>query len=86
VHPPLHKLRGEGHPKGGQRPFTAEGLPSLAALGLAGGDGTEAADPLSGRIMLVRDFGGIVFAALRAWSGDRQLAFTQNRSGDHHSP
>ncbi len=34
-------------PEGGQRPATTQGLPSLAALGLAGGDGTEPADPLS---------------------------------------
>jgi lysyl-tRNA synthetase class 2 len=39
--------RGRGHSKGGQRPATTEGLPSLAALGLAGGDGTEPADPLA---------------------------------------
>ncbi|MFH9002321.1 bifunctional lysylphosphatidylglycerol synthetase/lysine--tRNA ligase LysX [Streptomyces afghaniensis] len=120
--------RGRGHPKGGQRPATTQGLPSLAALGLAGGDGTEPADPLAGlsdqvrvrhrkldrlraagndpypvgiparthtlagieqgddvtvagRIMLVRDFGGIVFVVLRDWSGDHQLALTRDRSG-----
>ncbi|MEU6181442.1 hypothetical protein [Streptomyces coeruleorubidus] len=39
---------GRGHSKGRQRPATTEGLPSLAALGLAGGDGTEPADPLAG--------------------------------------
>ncbi|MFF9118634.1 bifunctional lysylphosphatidylglycerol synthetase/lysine--tRNA ligase LysX [Streptomyces massasporeus] len=128
--PSMRKLwgKGKGHPKGGQRPATTAGLPSLAALGLAGGDGTEPADPLSGlsdqvrvrhrklerlraegtdpypvgtparthtlaevrpgeqvtvagRIMLVRDFGGIVFAVLRDWSGDHQLALTRDRSG-----
>ncbi|GGS44422.1 hypothetical protein GCM10010270_13510 [Streptomyces violaceus] len=125
----MRKLWGRGHPKGGQRPVTTEGLPSLAALGLAGGDGTEPAGPLSGlpdqvrvrhrkldrlraagtdpypvgiparthtlagirqgegvtvagRIMLVRDFGGIVFVVLRDWSGDHQLALTRDRSGD----
>ncbi|MGW5135050.1 bifunctional lysylphosphatidylglycerol synthetase/lysine--tRNA ligase LysX [Streptomyces sp. NPDC004135] len=126
--PSMRKLWGNGHPKGGQRPATTEGLPSLAALGLAGGDGTEPADPLAGlpeqvrvrhrtldrlraagtdpypvdiparthtlaevepgqdvtvagRLMLVRDFGGIVFAVLRDWSGDHQLALTRDRSG-----
>ncbi|CAL9642126.1 bifunctional lysylphosphatidylglycerol synthetase/lysine--tRNA ligase LysX [Streptomyces sp. enrichment culture] len=126
--PSMRKLWGNGHPKGGQRPATTEGLPSLAALGLAGGDGTEPADPLAGlpeqvrvrhrtldrlraagtdpypvdiparthtlaevepgqdvtvagRVMLVRDFGGIVFAVLRDWSGDHQLALTRDRSG-----
>lgn len=36
---------------------------------------------LAGRVMLVRDFGGVVFAVLRDWSGDRQLALTRDRSG-----
>ncbi|MCH0564542.1 MULTISPECIES: bifunctional lysylphosphatidylglycerol synthetase/lysine--tRNA ligase LysX [unclassified Streptomyces] len=36
---------------------------------------------VAGRIMLVRDFGGIVFAVLRDWSGDRQLALTRSGSG-----
>ncbi|MFF0885860.1 bifunctional lysylphosphatidylglycerol synthetase/lysine--tRNA ligase LysX [Streptomyces sp. NPDC003456] len=127
--PSMRKLWGKGHPKkNGQRPATTEGLPSLAALGLDGGDGTGPADPRSalpdqvrvrhrkldrlradgtdpypvqiparthtlaevepgqdvtvaGRVMLVRDFGGIVFAVLRDWSGDHQLALTRDRSG-----
>lgn len=36
---------------------------------------------VAGRIMLVRDFGGIVFAVLRDWSGDHQLALTRDGSG-----
>ncbi|MGW7269189.1 bifunctional lysylphosphatidylglycerol synthetase/lysine--tRNA ligase LysX [Streptomyces sp. NPDC054864] len=36
---------------------------------------------VAGRLMLVRDFGGVVFAVLRDWSGDRQLALTRDRSG-----
>ncbi|QIB42253.1 bifunctional lysylphosphatidylglycerol synthetase/lysine--tRNA ligase LysX [Streptomyces aureoverticillatus] len=36
---------------------------------------------VAGRVMLVRDFGGVVFAMLRDWSGDLQLAFTRDRSG-----
>ncbi|MEU6261129.1 bifunctional lysylphosphatidylglycerol synthetase/lysine--tRNA ligase LysX [Streptomyces sp. NPDC047043] len=36
---------------------------------------------VAGRVMLVRDFGGIVFAVLRDWSGDRQLALTREESG-----
>ncbi|MGW5868462.1 bifunctional lysylphosphatidylglycerol synthetase/lysine--tRNA ligase LysX [Streptomyces sp. NPDC055239] len=35
---------------------------------------------VAGRVMLVRDFGGVVFAVLRDWSGDRQLALTRDRS------
>ncbi|MET9385532.1 bifunctional lysylphosphatidylglycerol synthetase/lysine--tRNA ligase LysX [Streptomyces sp. NPDC002928] len=36
---------------------------------------------VAGRVMLVRDFGGIVFAVLRDWSGDRQVALTRAESG-----
>ncbi|MEU9656099.1 bifunctional lysylphosphatidylglycerol synthetase/lysine--tRNA ligase LysX [Streptomyces chartreusis] len=126
--PSLHKLRRKGHPKNGPRPATTEGLPSLAALGLEGGDEagaagpdaglpeqvrirhrtldrlrTEGVDPypvgiparthalaevrtgeqvtVAGRVMLVRDFGGLVFAVLRDWSGDHQLALTRKDSG-----
>ncbi|MCH5670989.1 bifunctional lysylphosphatidylglycerol synthetase/lysine--tRNA ligase LysX [Streptomyces gilvus] len=126
--PSLRKLWGKGHSKGASRPVTTEGLPSLSALGLAGGDEAGPDDPLAGlpeqvrvrhhkldrlaadgtdpypvgiprrthtlaevrpgddvtvagRIMLVRDFGGIVFAVLRDWSGDHQLALTRERSG-----
>ncbi|MGY6019749.1 bifunctional lysylphosphatidylglycerol synthetase/lysine--tRNA ligase LysX [Streptomyces spinosirectus] len=126
--PSLRKLWGKGHPRGAGRPATTEGLPSLSALGLAGGDEAgpgvpyaglpeqvrvrhrtldrlraDGIDPypvgiphlthaladvragdqvtVAGRIMLVRDFGGIVFVVLRDWSGDHQLALTRERSG-----
>ncbi|MGQ5633683.1 MULTISPECIES: bifunctional lysylphosphatidylglycerol synthetase/lysine--tRNA ligase LysX [unclassified Streptomyces] len=36
---------------------------------------------VAGRLMLVRDFGGIVFAVLRDWSGDHQVALTRDRCG-----
>ncbi|MBL1086111.1 bifunctional lysylphosphatidylglycerol synthetase/lysine--tRNA ligase LysX [Streptomyces actinomycinicus] len=36
---------------------------------------------VAGRLMLVRDFGGIVFAVLRDWSGDHQIALTRDGSG-----
>ncbi|MBT2416488.1 bifunctional lysylphosphatidylglycerol synthetase/lysine--tRNA ligase LysX [Streptomyces sp. ISL-22] len=126
--PSLHKLRRKGHPRNGPRPATTEGLPSLAALGLAGGDEAGASRPdaglpeqvrirhhtldrlraggvdpypvgvparthalaevregeqvtVAGRVMVVRDFGGIVFVVLRDWSGDHQLALTRKDSG-----
>ncbi|QEV21531.1 bifunctional lysylphosphatidylglycerol synthetase/lysine--tRNA ligase LysX [Streptomyces alboniger] len=131
--PSLRKLWGKGHhrPRGVARPATTEGLPSIAALGLAGQGGTADADPASkladqirvrhhkldrlraedtdpypvglpppthqlaslnrdmtgaqvmvaGRVMLVRDFGGVVFVVLRDWSGDRQLALTRATTG-----
>lgn len=129
--PSLRKLWGKGHkPKGVTKPATTEGLPPIAALGLAGAGGPGGADPaaalpeqvrirhrkldrlraegvdpypvglsprshelaeitedltgdqvtVAGRVMLVRDFGGVVFAVLRDWSGDRQLAFMRDRS------
>ncbi|MFE9450821.1 bifunctional lysylphosphatidylglycerol synthetase/lysine--tRNA ligase LysX [Streptomyces sp. NPDC006739] len=126
--PSLRKLWGKGHPKGGQRPATTEGLPPLTALGLDGGDQAgpvapdaglpdqvrvryrtldrlraDGTDPypvgapapthaladvprgaevtVAGRVMLVRDFGGIVFVVLRDWSADHQLALTRAGSG-----
>ncbi|MEV6528753.1 MULTISPECIES: bifunctional lysylphosphatidylglycerol synthetase/lysine--tRNA ligase LysX [Streptomyces] len=36
---------------------------------------------VAGRVVLVRDFGGLVFAVLRDWSGDLQIALTRSRSG-----
>ncbi|MEU7412403.1 bifunctional lysylphosphatidylglycerol synthetase/lysine--tRNA ligase LysX, partial [Streptomyces sp. NPDC042638] len=36
---------------------------------------------VAGRVMLVRDFGGIVFAVLRDWSGDHQIALTRDGCG-----
>ncbi|MFD9391952.1 bifunctional lysylphosphatidylglycerol synthetase/lysine--tRNA ligase LysX [Streptomyces sp. NPDC060000] len=36
---------------------------------------------VAGRIMRVRDFGGIVFVTLRDWSGDHQLALTRHTLG-----
>ncbi|MFF3445926.1 bifunctional lysylphosphatidylglycerol synthetase/lysine--tRNA ligase LysX [Streptomyces sp. NPDC002667] len=36
---------------------------------------------VAGRVMLVRDFGGILFAVLRDWSGDLQIALTRKESG-----
>ncbi|WP_329222886.1 bifunctional lysylphosphatidylglycerol synthetase/lysine--tRNA ligase LysX [Streptomyces sp. NBC_01485] len=47
---------------------------TLAALaGIPAGETVTVA----GRIMRVRDFGGIVFVTLRDWSGDHQLALTR---------
>ncbi|WP_427924271.1 bifunctional lysylphosphatidylglycerol synthetase/lysine--tRNA ligase LysX [Streptomyces sp. cg40] len=36
---------------------------------------------VAGRVMRVRDLGGIVFLTLRDWSGDHQLALTRAESG-----
>ncbi|MBW5480522.1 bifunctional lysylphosphatidylglycerol synthetase/lysine--tRNA ligase LysX [Streptomyces bambusae] len=36
---------------------------------------------VAGRVMLVRDLGGVAFALLRDWSGDLQLMLTRDESG-----
>ncbi|RSS73319.1 bifunctional lysylphosphatidylglycerol synthetase/lysine--tRNA ligase LysX [Streptomyces sp. WAC06614] len=36
---------------------------------------------VAGRVMVVRDLGGVVFALLRDWTGDLQLMFTREESG-----
>ncbi|MFE0577387.1 bifunctional lysylphosphatidylglycerol synthetase/lysine--tRNA ligase LysX [Streptomyces sp. NPDC058874] len=36
---------------------------------------------LAGRVMVVRDLGGVAFAVLRDWSGDVQLMLTRDESG-----
>ncbi len=43
--PSLRKVRGKGHPKGGHRPATTEGLPALSVLGLDGGDEARPGEP-----------------------------------------
>ncbi|MFJ7777651.1 bifunctional lysylphosphatidylglycerol synthetase/lysine--tRNA ligase LysX [Streptomyces yangpuensis] len=45
--------------------------------------GARTTDPatLAGRVMVVRDLGGVVFAVLRDWSGDIQLMLTRDEAG-----
>ncbi|MFF3323941.1 bifunctional lysylphosphatidylglycerol synthetase/lysine--tRNA ligase LysX [Streptomyces sp. NPDC002889] len=38
-------------------------------------------ETVAGRVMVVRDLGGVVFAVLRDWSGDLQLALTRDGCG-----
>ncbi|RDG31172.1 bifunctional lysylphosphatidylglycerol synthetase/lysine--tRNA ligase LysX [Streptomyces corynorhini] len=49
-----------------------------------GGPRTGAGAPVTaaGRVMAVRDLGGIVFAVLRDWSGDLQIALTRDTAAD----
>ncbi|MFJ4478619.1 bifunctional lysylphosphatidylglycerol synthetase/lysine--tRNA ligase LysX [Streptomyces xanthochromogenes] len=44
-------------------------------------EGEGIAATVAGRVMAVRDFGGVVFAVLRDWSGDLQLALTREGAG-----
>ena len=46
--PSLHKLRRNGHPRGGPRPATTEGLPGRGGRGRAGGSGAGAAGRVAG--------------------------------------
>ncbi|MGW5401217.1 bifunctional lysylphosphatidylglycerol synthetase/lysine--tRNA ligase LysX [Streptomyces sp. NPDC003952] len=45
--------------------------------------GTRSGSPVTvaGRVMVVRDLGGVVFAVLRDWSGDVQLMLTRDEAG-----
>ncbi|MFG2717954.1 bifunctional lysylphosphatidylglycerol synthetase/lysine--tRNA ligase LysX [Streptomyces sp. NPDC048416] len=45
----------------------------------AQGEGMEAT--VAGRVMAVRDFGGVVFVVVRDWSGDLQLVLTREGAG-----
>ncbi|MFF8726536.1 bifunctional lysylphosphatidylglycerol synthetase/lysine--tRNA ligase LysX [Streptomyces sp. NPDC015171] len=69
----LDRLRARGtdpYPVGTPAPtHTLAGVPPGADVTVAG------------RVMAVRDHGGIVFAVLRDWSGDHQIALTRDGSG-----
>ncbi|MER6997890.1 bifunctional lysylphosphatidylglycerol synthetase/lysine--tRNA ligase LysX [Streptomyces sp. NPDC000410] len=52
---------------------------AYASLAPAARSGDRAT--VAGRVMAVRDFGGVVFVVLRDWSGDLQVAFTREESG-----
>ncbi|WP_344074113.1 bifunctional lysylphosphatidylglycerol synthetase/lysine--tRNA ligase LysX [Streptomyces crystallinus] len=75
-HRKLERLRAEG-----AEPYPVV-IPSrthtLAEL-RASGAGTAAT--VAGRVLAVRDFGGVVFVVLRDWSGDLQLALTRDGTG-----
>ncbi|MFD7785993.1 bifunctional lysylphosphatidylglycerol synthetase/lysine--tRNA ligase LysX [Streptomyces nojiriensis] len=58
---------------------THEGAPGRPALPPGARTGEQAT--LAGRVMLVRDLGGVVFAVLRDWSGDIQLMLTRDEAG-----
>ncbi|OAR23211.1 lysine--tRNA ligase [Streptomyces sp. ERV7] len=75
-HRKLERLRAEGaEPYPVVIPTRTHTLAELRAAGA----GTAAT--VAGRVLAVRDFGGVVFAVLRDWSGDLQLAFTRDGTG-----
>ncbi|MEU9039731.1 bifunctional lysylphosphatidylglycerol synthetase/lysine--tRNA ligase LysX [Streptomyces sp. NPDC048352] len=83
-HAKLERIRAAGtdpYPVGiPQRTHTAAAL-RAAHPGRAPGSRTGEQVTLAGRVMVVRDLGGVVFAVLRDWTGDAQLMFTRDESG-----
>ncbi|MFH8568290.1 bifunctional lysylphosphatidylglycerol synthetase/lysine--tRNA ligase LysX [Streptomyces sp. NPDC017993] len=82
-HRKLERLREDGtdpYPVGVQRTHTLGEVrgehPDLAA-----GDRTGKTVSVAGRVLLARDHGGVLFAVLRDWSGDLQIALTRDGSG-----
>ncbi|MGW2629031.1 bifunctional lysylphosphatidylglycerol synthetase/lysine--tRNA ligase LysX [Streptomyces chattanoogensis] len=82
-HHKLERLREAGtdpYPVGVQRTHTLgevrDTYPDLAA-----GTRTGTSVTVAGRVLLTRDHGGVLFAVLRDWSGDLQIALTRDGSG-----
>ncbi|WP_189706263.1 bifunctional lysylphosphatidylglycerol synthetase/lysine--tRNA ligase LysX [Streptomyces phaeofaciens] len=69
----LDRLRARG-----TDPYPVGGAPRTHALAEVRAGETVT---VAGRIMRVRDFGGIVFVTLRDWSADHQLALTRDTLG-----
>ncbi|MFI6938115.1 bifunctional lysylphosphatidylglycerol synthetase/lysine--tRNA ligase LysX [Streptomyces sp. NPDC050418] len=82
-HRKLERLQGQGidpYPVG-----IAERTHTLAALRAAHPDpapGSRTGElvTVAGRVMLIRDFGGVAFVVLRDWSGDLQLVFSREHA------
>ncbi|MEU8460410.1 bifunctional lysylphosphatidylglycerol synthetase/lysine--tRNA ligase LysX [Streptomyces sp. NPDC029003] len=83
-HAKLERIRASGtdpYPVGiRQRTHTVAQL-KAAHPGYPPGTRTGEEVTLAGRVMVVRDLGGVVFAVLRDWTGDTQLMFTRDESG-----
>ncbi|ATZ23153.1 Lysylphosphatidylglycerol biosynthesis bifunctional protein LysX [Streptomyces lavendulae subsp. lavendulae] len=83
-HAKLDRIRAAGtdpYPVGiRQRTHTVAAL-KAAHPGYPAGTRTGEQVTLAGRVMVVRDLGGVVFAVLRDWTGDTQLMFTRDESG-----
>ncbi|SEP65726.1 lysyl-tRNA synthetase, class II [Streptomyces sp. yr375] len=71
-HRTLDRLRAAG-----TDPYPVGVPPRTHTLAALAGLPTGEPVTVAGRIMRVRDFGGIVFVTLRDWSGDHQLALTR---------
>ncbi|MFJ9076393.1 bifunctional lysylphosphatidylglycerol synthetase/lysine--tRNA ligase LysX [Streptomyces sp. NPDC102278] len=83
-HAKLERIRAAGtdpYPVGvRQRTHTVAQL-KAAHPGYPPGARTGEEVTLAGRLMVVRDLGGVVFAVLRDWTGDTQVMFTRDEAG-----
>ncbi|WP_275461770.1 bifunctional lysylphosphatidylglycerol synthetase/lysine--tRNA ligase LysX [Streptomyces noursei] len=83
-HQKLERLRQEGtdpYPVGVQRTHTL-GQVREEYGALAAGERTGKTVTVAGRVLLARDHGGVLFAELRDWSGDLQIALTRDAAGE----
>ncbi|GAA4891179.1 hypothetical protein GCM10023237_06270 [Streptomyces coeruleoprunus] len=83
-HRKLERLRADGtdpYPVG--VPHPTDTLAAIRAAHPAPAPGTRTGRrvTVAGRVMAVRDLGGVVFAVLRDWSGDLQLMLTRDGTG-----
>ncbi|WP_019890855.1 bifunctional lysylphosphatidylglycerol synthetase/lysine--tRNA ligase LysX [Streptomyces purpureus] len=75
-HRTLERLRAEG-----VDPYPVVVARRTATLAAITPERTGEQVTVAGRVMTVRDLGGVVFAVLRDWTGDRQLVLTRGGSG-----
>ncbi|MYT34303.1 MULTISPECIES: bifunctional lysylphosphatidylglycerol synthetase/lysine--tRNA ligase LysX [unclassified Streptomyces] len=83
-HRKLERLREAGtdpYPVGVQRTHTL-GQVREEHRELAAGQRTGKTVTVAGRVLLVRDHGGVLFAVVRDWSGDLQIALTRDAGGE----
>ncbi|MEK2476177.1 MULTISPECIES: bifunctional lysylphosphatidylglycerol synthetase/lysine--tRNA ligase LysX [Streptomyces] len=83
-HRKLERLREAGtdpYPVGVQRTHTL-GQVREEHRELAAGTRTGKTVTVAGRVLLTRDHGGVLFAVLRDWSGDLQIAVTRDSGED----
>ncbi|MFI1970902.1 lysine--tRNA ligase [Streptomyces cinnamoneus] len=80
----LERLRAAGvdpYPVDAHRTHTLAAV-RAAHPGLPPASRTGARVTVTGRVLLIRNHGGVAFALLRDWSGDLQLVLTRDGSGD----
>ncbi len=66
----------------GVDPYPPSFRPTSTCAALVVVDDSAADVRIAGRVLAVRDFGGVIFVKVRDWSGDAQLMLTRSRTGD----